>query len=745
MAEHSSEQPHNAFEVGKLGTPARSLAEAAIERLREKGGVFVQAVRATRMPMAVTDPSLPGNPIVFANEAFLRLSGYDMEEVLGQQPFFMNGEETDAEDAVRFRQALAEDRDEVIETVQYRKDGSRFVASLFLSAFKDEEGRTLHQFLSYLDVTRRVDAEGELVSREVIAARLRESEEKYRTLFESIDQGFCVIEVLFDDAGRPADYVFLETNAAFERQTGLADAVGKRMRELAPNHERHWFDIYGQIALSGEPQRFELPAEALGRWYDVYAFRIGDPEQRRVAILFNDVAERKQAERELRESEEKYRTLFDTIDSGYALTDNVRDEEGRVVDLFGVDFNRSYTQHSGLPPFAGRRASEVITVQPEWLRQFEEVTRTGVPARHENYIAERDRWVSTHYSLVGDLGSDRVAVVFDDITDRKRAEAALRESEERQAFLLKLSDALRPISDPIAVQEAASRLTAEHLDIGRVAYCKVRHEPEPTAVIERDWPRRDLPSMAGRHRVADFGAFLGKEMPAGRPVVVSDARADPRLSDTERGHWASLGVVASYNVPIIKDGRVAAYLVAHDNRPHHWAEGEIAILDEVAERTWAAVERARAEAELRESKERQAFLLQLSDALRPLADAEEIQATTTRLLGAYLGVDRAMYAEVTGEPGAEAGVIRGQFIRPAGAGRPAPAPFPDQFSYETFGADVMARRYTGEGLAVADVNGDGRPDCPIIEGLGSFSVDLQRPDSTVESWTFAGCNGTRAL
>ncbi len=136
---------------------------------------------------------------------------------------------------------------------------------------------------------------------------LKVSEQKYRRLFDSIDQGFCVIEVIFDAAGRPADYRFLEANPAFEAQTGLASAVGRRMRDLAPDHEQFWFDTYGRIALTGQPERFEHRAEALGRWYDVYAFRIDAPGDRRVAILFADILERKRAETALRESEERFR------------------------------------------------------------------------------------------------------------------------------------------------------------------------------------------------------------------------------------------------------------------------------------------------------------------------------------------------------------------------------------------------------------------------------------------------------
>lgn len=140
-------------------------------------------------------------------------------------------------------------------------------------------------------------------------AALRESEERYRTLFEGIDEGFCIIEVIFDGA-RPVDYRFLEVNPAFERHTGIARAQGRRMLEIAPEHEQHWIDYYGEIALTGEPRRLEAPALALGnRWFDLNAFRVGEPHQRRVAVLFNDVTQRRRDALTLRESEERLREI----------------------------------------------------------------------------------------------------------------------------------------------------------------------------------------------------------------------------------------------------------------------------------------------------------------------------------------------------------------------------------------------------------------------------------------------------
>ncbi|MEJ0037741.1 MAG: ATP-binding protein [Gammaproteobacteria bacterium] len=141
------------------------------------------------------------------------------------------------------------------------------------------------------------------------AAPVQGAEAQYRALFESLIEGFCTIEVIFDANDRPVDYRFLEVNPAFERQTGMYNAQGKLMRDLAPGHEAHWFEIYGKIALTGEPLRFENEAKALGRFYEVCAYRVGGAESRKVAILFNDVTEQKRAQRKLQAQLERLNLL----------------------------------------------------------------------------------------------------------------------------------------------------------------------------------------------------------------------------------------------------------------------------------------------------------------------------------------------------------------------------------------------------------------------------------------------------
>ena len=178
------------------------------------------------------------------------------------------------------------------------------------------------------------------------AREVRRSEAKYRTLFNSIDQGYCTIELLFDERDKPVDYRFLEINPAFEAQTGIQGAQGRTMREIAPLHEEHWFELYGRVALTGEPARFENHAAVLHRWFDVYAFRVGMPRDRTVGVLLSDITERKRADEAFGASEERYRVLLDGIED-YAVF--MMDPKGHVL-----------TWNAGAERIKGYRADEII-------------------------------------------------------------------------------------------------------------------------------------------------------------------------------------------------------------------------------------------------------------------------------------------------------------------------------------------------------------------------------------------------
>ncbi len=139
----------------------------------------------------------------------------------------------------------------------------------------------------------------------------READARYKQLFDAIDEGFCVIEVLFDAEGRPVDYLFIEGNNAFVQQSGLTDPVGKTMRSLQPDIEDKWIATYGRIALTGEAERFESESPAMNRWFDVFAFPFGETAPYRLGILFEDIGKRKAMELALRHSENRLQSLIE--------------------------------------------------------------------------------------------------------------------------------------------------------------------------------------------------------------------------------------------------------------------------------------------------------------------------------------------------------------------------------------------------------------------------------------------------
>jgi signal transduction histidine kinase/DNA-binding LytR/AlgR family response regulator len=131
---------------------------------------------------------------------------------------------------------------------------------------------------------------------------LVKSEERYRTLFDAIDEGYCVIQMIFDAQDQAVDYRFLEVSQSFEKHTGLTGAVGKNILELIPDLEKSWLQAYGEVARTGVSVRLEDYVQHMNRWFDLFAFRFGDPANRQLGVLFNNVTERKINEVRLREA-----------------------------------------------------------------------------------------------------------------------------------------------------------------------------------------------------------------------------------------------------------------------------------------------------------------------------------------------------------------------------------------------------------------------------------------------------------
>ena len=259
---------------------------------------------------------------------------------------------------------------------------------------------------------------------------LRINEERYRTLFETMDDGFCVIEMIYDPDGKAVDYRFVEINPAFEKHTGLQEAVGKTIRQMVPDHDAHWFEIYGKVVRTGEAIRFEKPANAMQRYYSVYAFPIDGDGSRQVGILFNDISERKRAEEALNESETRYRELFDNMGSGVAVYEVV--DNGS--DFIFNDFNRAGELLDGIRKedvigksiFKARPGIEKFGL----LEVFRRVFATGIPEHYQAKFYQDEQLQGWYDNFVYRLPSGEIVTVYDNISERKRAESQMEAALE---------------------------------------------------------------------------------------------------------------------------------------------------------------------------------------------------------------------------------------------------------------------------------------------------------------------------
>jgi PAS domain S-box-containing protein len=372
--------------------------------------------------------------IHYANDAFLKMIGYERDQLVSKQirwdcltpPEYLHLDDRAAEE-LRQQGVCTPYEKEYI-----RADGSR-VPILIGAALLEEPFEQQQEIVGFfLDLSELKKTE----------RALRESEHRYRTLFETIDEGFCLCEMLLDENGKPIDYRFLEVNPAFERMTGLERATGKTALELVPNLEAFWIETYGRVALTGEAIRFENQSVAMNKWFDVNAFRVGEADSYKFAILFTNITARKRSEIELHEANERF-TLAATAVNGLIYDLDVKSDRVQrtraLTEIFG------YSLEEAEPTAQWWRER----IHPEDLQQLNRSEIWETFAREGRYCGEyRVLHKNGHYIWVEDRGlavkddSGRIVRIVGntiDISDRKQSEQALRDSERRYETLARLA------------------------------------------------------------------------------------------------------------------------------------------------------------------------------------------------------------------------------------------------------------------------------------------------------------------
>jgi len=329
-----------------------------------------------------------------------------------------------------------------VEIQMVRSDGVTFDWLVNAVPLFDQQGAVRGCVSAFMDISDRKQA----------VAALRRSEERYRSLFESLDEGFCVIEMLFDDNEKPIDYRFLEVNPAFLKQTGLEQAVGKTARQMLLGLEDYWFEVFGKVALTGESVRFEHAWEVMNRWFEVSAFRTPEPQSRKVALLFQEITDRKQSENLLRQQEEQLRLFVKHSPAEVAMFDR----QMRYM-LASDRWLSSYAL--GTQNVVGRSHYEIFPDVPERWKQVHQRCLAGAVEmcqedpflRAEGYV-DWVRWEIHPWRInSGEIGG--IIIFSEVITERKNAELALQTASQQ------VSNILESIADAFIAIDSQWRYT----------------------------------------------------------------------------------------------------------------------------------------------------------------------------------------------------------------------------------------------------------------------------------------------
>ncbi len=562
---------------------------------------FAEAVRATRMPMVITDPRLPDNPIVFVNDAFCRLSGYERGEILGRNCRFLQGPETDRAVVDQLRAAVLAGEPAQVDILNNRKDGEKFWNRLLMAPVHDGNGELAYYFASQVDVTIERERLQGLESHNAalmaeVAGRLRAQQQSEARLRFATQAGKLGIWEL--------DLRNFELNASsmlkehFGRDPAAPFTHDDLLTAVHPDDRERVEAAKAQAIANGTEYDVEYRVVRPGGigWVQIRAqlVRAIDGSALRLAGISLDTTARRNAELRLQLSEESLRLATDAAEVGTWDLDLVTDQlfwPARTKAMFGIspDVPCSMADfYAGLHPddLPATSAAFAGAIDPDVRATYDVEYRTiGKEDGVVRWVAAKGKGLFEDQKCVRALGTAM------DITSRRAAAA-------RQAFLLGLWDRLRTLTSPQDIMTAAVTALGRHLGASRVGYGQVQADNE-TIVFDTVSEYGVLPAV-GAYKLADLGTRNVARQRLGETVACTDVNTDP---DQEGVDWAASQTGAFVAVPLIRDGALRVVLYVTDRNKRGWSREEIGLIEDVAARTWDAVERARAEAALRVANE----------------------------------------------------------------------------------------------------------------------------------------------
>ncbi len=556
---------------------------------------FVAAVRATPMPMVISDVRQADNPLVFVNDAFCRLTGYASEEVVGRNCRFLQGPETDPVAVGRIRDAVRAVRPIEIDIRNYRKDGEPFWNRLLMAPVHDADGNLAYFFASQFDVTAQRER---LTGLEIhnaaliaeVAGRTRALQDGEARLRFATEAGRLGIWEL--DLGTRSLTTSPLCREIFGRDRSARFSYQDLEAAIHPDDRPRMRQAVEHSVTSGTGYDIEyrvLRGDGSVGWVQMRAqvVRGDDGAPLRMAGTSLDVTQRRAAALRLELSEQSLRLATEAAEIGIwdlDLETNLLTWSDRTKAMFGISPNTAYG-----------RADYAAGLHPEdreaTVAAFNAALDPSVRAAYDveyRTVGRKDgvvRWVASKGKGLFDRGRCYRAVgTAIDITARKIAET-------RQAFLLELGDRLRDLfDDPDAILAAATEGLGRHLGVPSTGYADVAEAvgiSRPACIWDASSGIRA--TAARPDLLAEYGPAHAAELRAGRVL-----RLDDLASQSIAG-----GIRSILAAPVQRHGRTVAFLFAHHDGPHRWSEDDAEIIREVAARIWVAVERARAEVALR--------------------------------------------------------------------------------------------------------------------------------------------------
>ena len=589
---------------------------------------FMAAICATPVPIVISDPRQPDNPVIFANEAFCTLTGYHLDEIIGRNCRFMQGPHTDPDAIARMRRAVAAGERIAIDLRNHRKDGVPFWNRLVIAPVRDAAQQLVYFVASQLNVTvERERLPGLEADNEALLGRLaerlaalEESEARFRHMADSAP----VVVWTADDTG-----ACTWLSQSWTLLTGQAAEVGLGDGWLASVHpddvaavQRGFHAAQAGQATVRLEYRVRQPDGTYAWVIDAAAPRFGE-DARFLGHVGSrlDITDRRTAEARLELSEESLRLATDAAEIGtwdIAMPAHTLSASDRARAIFS------------LPAKAVSRPSDIeALIHPaDRARNAASFAAMVDPARRHPYQAEfrvpgaggAPRWVAVKGKALFDLDGHCLRAIGTamDVTEGKAAEA-------RQAVRLAISDRIRSLGTARAVARAARAELGQHFDTEHVGFVAIHPEEAPAFEGTEDGPDEparllaalDGPALATLGRGETMAWTAAATDPPGRPGAV-------------------IGLQALLLLPLLRERRLAGLLYVGMRHARPWPPADCSLVEDIAARIWDAMERSRAEAALRELNatletrvtDRTAALLQAEEALRQAQKMEAVGQLT---------------------------------------------------------------------------------------------------------------------